>query len=410
MVGYSADLGAFILATRKGAKTGAFLLPFDESLTQELDRAQRSEASPAPAPVRAIGAGSALTPREIQARIRSGRTLEEVAEEAGVSVDWVDRFAAPVLAEQAAAVERAGRAILHTPRRGASDRPLEASVRRNLADRGMAMAEDDFQGAWSARHLVDGDWLVAFGFRKRGRPMTAEWVINMGNGSLTARNRTGADLGYIDPDHSPQAVPVSAAAGPVVGRPSARRTDSDRVPAEKAPSRKPPAGKVPASKPPAARAASGAAAAGNAPAGKSPPAARAAAGAAAAGKTPPGRNRVRKVSPAQVPSGEVPPKTAAAPRRTPLSRATVVALPPPPRPAGAHYARRSPPDQAGPASAAPAAPSAAPAGDRPGSRRARVHRGDRAAPHGGAPEPLQLPLGQADAAPGTGSPRSGNRD
>ncbi|MGK2350169.1 septation protein SepH [Cutibacterium sp. V947] len=42
---------------------------------------------------------SALSPREIQSRIRSGATVEEVAAEAGVGVDQVEPFAIPVLAE-----------------------------------------------------------------------------------------------------------------------------------------------------------------------------------------------------------------------------------------------------------------------------------------------------------------------
>lgn len=42
---------------------------------------------------------SSLSPREIQSRIRSGATVEEVAVEAGVGVDQVEPFAVPVLAE-----------------------------------------------------------------------------------------------------------------------------------------------------------------------------------------------------------------------------------------------------------------------------------------------------------------------
>ena len=42
---------------------------------------------------------SALSPREIQARIRSGARVTDVADEAGVSVEDVEPFAVPVLAE-----------------------------------------------------------------------------------------------------------------------------------------------------------------------------------------------------------------------------------------------------------------------------------------------------------------------
>lgn len=42
---------------------------------------------------------SALSPREIQARIRSGASVDDVAAEAGVSTEQVEPFAVPVLAE-----------------------------------------------------------------------------------------------------------------------------------------------------------------------------------------------------------------------------------------------------------------------------------------------------------------------
>src|SRR6476469_8612360 len=43
---------------------------------------------------------SALSPREIQTRIRSGESLEDVAKVAGIPLDRVERFAAPVIAER----------------------------------------------------------------------------------------------------------------------------------------------------------------------------------------------------------------------------------------------------------------------------------------------------------------------
>ena len=43
---------------------------------------------------------SALSPREIQSRIRGGATLAEVATEAGVEPTRIEGFALPVLAER----------------------------------------------------------------------------------------------------------------------------------------------------------------------------------------------------------------------------------------------------------------------------------------------------------------------
>ena len=43
---------------------------------------------------------SALSPRDIQTRIRAGESLEDVGRIAGIPLDRVERFAAPVLAER----------------------------------------------------------------------------------------------------------------------------------------------------------------------------------------------------------------------------------------------------------------------------------------------------------------------
>uniref|UniRef100_UPI0012FABCFD septation protein SepH n=1 Tax=Sedimentibacter sp. B4 TaxID=304766 RepID=UPI0012FABCFD len=45
-----------------------------------------------------IDMDSALTPREIQARVRAGQSLEDVARAAGMDVGWVEPFAGPVIA------------------------------------------------------------------------------------------------------------------------------------------------------------------------------------------------------------------------------------------------------------------------------------------------------------------------
>src|SRR5690242_8062015 len=48
-----------------------------------------------------------LSPKEIQARIRAGASVEQVAEAAGVDIARVERFAHPVLLERARAAELA---------------------------------------------------------------------------------------------------------------------------------------------------------------------------------------------------------------------------------------------------------------------------------------------------------------
>ena len=74
---------------------------------------------------------SALTPREIQARIRAGESVEEVARAAGMGLDWIEPFAAPVLAER---VFISSQAQSHPVRRG-SDTIAHRTLAEVVADR-----------------------------------------------------------------------------------------------------------------------------------------------------------------------------------------------------------------------------------------------------------------------------------
>ena len=60
---------------------------------------------------------SQLRPKEIQARIRAGATVEQVASIAGTSALRVERFAYPVLLERASVAEKAIKARARSHRR-----------------------------------------------------------------------------------------------------------------------------------------------------------------------------------------------------------------------------------------------------------------------------------------------------
>ena len=80
---------------------------------------------------------SALSPREIQTRIRSGESVEDVARVAGVDRERVERFAAPVIAERE---HVAGLAMTSSARRRgetSSHRTLRGVLNERLLDRGV---------------------------------------------------------------------------------------------------------------------------------------------------------------------------------------------------------------------------------------------------------------------------------
>jgi hypothetical protein len=251
LVGFSADRKSLHLSRTPGHRPD-FRLEADGELVALLAQRDKGDAGrPASTASTAgtdathpLGSGtrspSRLSPREIQARLRNGLTVREVADEAGMDVAWVDRFATPILAEQAAALERACRLSLTSARRGTSAAPLGVATARNLEERGVRLsAEID---PWSAHLHHDSTWVIRYSCRWRGRAMEAEWLADLAAGALGARNRLATELGWLDPDlDSPRPDPVASTADPAdpvdPEIPPVRRTT--RVAGAAAPTRRP---------------------------------------------------------------------------------------------------------------------------------------------------------------------------
>jgi len=220
LVGFTTDLDGLIFSARKGSKAGGYLIPLDKELLSTIAEAERlrngDRGKDEGAPGRARPT-SRLTPREIQAHLRSGRSIPEVAAEAGVDIEWVERFAVPVVAEQAQMVERARAMTYSKARLGQSTQPLGTSVRWNLVDKGVAISDEAFEQGWSAFQLQDEVWMIRFRYTSRARLQVAEWELDLGANQLASRNRLASELGYVEKGRRPPALPappprVSAAA------------------------------------------------------------------------------------------------------------------------------------------------------------------------------------------------------
>ena len=200
LVGFTTDHRALIFSVRRGAKSGSYTVAVDDALFAVIEDAKvwlaeaGGEEPMAPAPVD-NRPQSQLSVREMQARLRRGMSVDDVAADAGVEPSWVARFAAPVLTERAEII-RAVRATRFERRTGPSGAPLGEAVYRNLAERGVLTPRDELDRAWSARQVADGLWEVSFRYTYRQRPHSVRWSYDASAGKVVARDRLASSLAF----------------------------------------------------------------------------------------------------------------------------------------------------------------------------------------------------------------------
>ncbi|MER7001574.1 septation protein SepH [Dactylosporangium sp. NPDC000555] len=161
-VALSEDGQAFVLADEVGR---LLALPIDERVQSAL-RPDHSH------PVTTVETGSSqLAPRDIQARIRSGESAEEVARVAGVPVDRVLRYAGPVLQERAMLAQHARRTRLKTSEKGSS---LAEVVDIRLGQHGI----DTEKISWDAYRREDGTWRITATWPSGKATAQAVWELD----------------------------------------------------------------------------------------------------------------------------------------------------------------------------------------------------------------------------------------
>jgi hypothetical protein len=139
----------------------------------------------------AIELESQLRPREIQARIRAGASVEQVASAAGVPQQKIERFAYPVLLERSRTAEVAQRA--HPVRaEGPDSRMLGDVIAHTFGLRGQDYADAD----WDSWKGEDGRWVVALSWRAGRSDNRAHWTFQPGahGGTVTAVDEHASDL------------------------------------------------------------------------------------------------------------------------------------------------------------------------------------------------------------------------
>ncbi|HVE91969.1 MAG TPA: septation protein SepH [Actinomycetota bacterium] len=246
LVGFTPDLKGLVFSGRRGGKTGTYWVPVNDAFMRALDQletARREAAGTAPkkgsakaAPAAAPGGGrqapaeaavaevlellpkrqlralreaaataersqSRLTPKDIQQMLREGRTVKEVAAQAGVEEAWVERFEGPVLHEMAGMIQMTRDGYQTRPRLGRSGLSVGRAIQRNLIDRkATSQTMSELEDGWEARRTNTRAWRVRLRFTHRGKRRLAEWELLREAGTVRPRNQLARELGWWAPD------------------------------------------------------------------------------------------------------------------------------------------------------------------------------------------------------------------
>ncbi|UQX11367.1 septation protein SepH [Candidatus Mycobacterium methanotrophicum] len=148
-----------------------------------------------------------LRPREIQARIRAGASVEQVAAAAGVDIERVQRFAHPVLLERSRAAELATAAhpVL-------ADGPAVLTLLETVTSSLLARGLNPDLTAWDAWRNEDGRWTVQLAWKAGRSDNAAHFRFCPGarGGTVTAVDDAASEL--IDPNFDRPLRPVAPVA------------------------------------------------------------------------------------------------------------------------------------------------------------------------------------------------------
>ncbi len=109
-LGITHDHKGLVVSEHARAEHGDFILDIDDRLLEAIEEASRQRqreegrqlvSAALPTRRERDPERSSLSPKEIQAQLRMGQSIAAVAKEAGAQESWIERFAPPVLAEQA---------------------------------------------------------------------------------------------------------------------------------------------------------------------------------------------------------------------------------------------------------------------------------------------------------------------
>jgi hypothetical protein len=185
IVDRDAEAGRVVLETSDGPEQ--FELSIDQTLREALREAPAVAATAATAP---RSDEPRITPREIQTRVRAGASGESIATEFNAGLDWVLRFAAPVLDERARMADDARRAKARRSTTEGQTVVFGEAVDERFAAHGI----DPTSVRWDAHRRPDGQWIISARWIGGQDEHEAQWSFHRTARTVAPIDDAAADL------------------------------------------------------------------------------------------------------------------------------------------------------------------------------------------------------------------------
>ena len=127
-----------------------------------------------------------MSVKDVQARLRAGALIEDVAREAGWSYDKVERFAGPILQERSYILSVANSVVVKNQLR--DQVTFIDLVSGKLSANGVAA--DALQ--WNAHRRDDGQWVIRLNYPNRDGLGDAVWFFDMAKRTIVAEDEGAA--------------------------------------------------------------------------------------------------------------------------------------------------------------------------------------------------------------------------
>jgi hypothetical protein len=133
---------------------------------------------------------AAISPREIQMRVRGGASPQDLADANEMSIERVLRFAGAVLEERSRVAQEARRARARLSTSEGQTVVFGDAVDMRFAAHGI----EPSAVAWDSHRREDGQWIVSARWVGGDAERVADWAFNLAGRSVTPMDDTAADL------------------------------------------------------------------------------------------------------------------------------------------------------------------------------------------------------------------------